>query len=127
MGKGQAHERELIGEFIGKYNKCQRLTYRITDWPEDRASGEVEAIAEAEGGKTLAIEHTTIETFTGRKLDDERFLRVFEPFEGELKGAFDFDLTISVEVFSIEKGQDWAQIHKAIHKWLVEHAPGLKF
>lgn len=126
MGKGRAHERELIGEFINSYNKYQPLSYRITDWPEDHTSGEIEALAEASGGRTLAIEHTIIETFAGRKLDDERFLRVFEPFERELKGAFDFDLTISVQVFALDRGQDWKQIHSAIQRWLVENAPTLK-
>jgi hypothetical protein len=78
MGKGRAHERELIDTFIRRYNQCQAFLYRITGWPEDSADGEVEALAEAQGAKTLAIEHTIVEKFKGRKLDDERFLPVFE-------------------------------------------------
>jgi hypothetical protein len=83
MSKGRAREREFVGEFIKKYNGSRPFKYEITDWPEDRTPGEVEAIAEAAGEKTLAIEHTIVETFKGRKLDDERFLRVFEPLEPE--------------------------------------------
>lgn len=125
MSKWRAHERELIGTFIERYNDCQRYRYEITDWPEDKKEGEVEALAEATGMKTLAIEHTIIETFKGRKLDDDRFLKLLEPLEAEFAGAFDCDLDISIEVFAINKGLDWTDIRNLIQQWLRANVSGL--
>lgn len=125
MNKGRIHERELITKFVERYSQWQRLKYEIMKWPEDESNGEVEALAGSECSKILAIEHTLIEPFKGRKLDDERFLRILEPLEQELARTFDCDLIISVEVFAIQKGQNWKAIQNLIREWLLKNVPKL--
>ena len=120
-------QRDVIFQFIDKYNTCQSHQYQIVSWPdeESRQTREIDAYAEAPGAIPLAIEHTRVETFFGQFQDNARFGDQYGQLEVELKHSFDFHLTLSLPVFAFQKGTKWASIKERIRAWLLANASSL--
>jgi hypothetical protein len=119
--KQEFGHKELIARLLELYNKAQAYQYAITRWPdeEERTSRACDAFAEAPGAEPLAIEHTKIETFDSRKLDDARFRKILESLEKELKGTFPCWIELWVPTFALQLGSHWEAIKSSLQEWLV--------
>lgn len=117
----QFSHKELITRLVDRYNKAQVCQYRITRWPdeEQRTTRACDAFAEAAGATPLAIEHTKIETFMSRKLDDARFQKIFASLEAELKGSFPCWVELWVPTFALQPGTDWNRVKSSLKAWLM--------
>jgi hypothetical protein len=100
---------ELVKMFLSRFKDCNGKSYTLKARPdvEDRIAKAIEAIATADDGRTLAIEHTYIQPFEGQRADDVPFLRVFEQLRKDpsLKLPNRF-IDILVPAFAIQKGVD---------------------
>lgn len=112
---------EVIRQFIKQYNSCQDAQFTITRWPdkEERNQKACDAYAETGAGRTLAIEHTHIETFKLQKKDSARFEKVCGVLETELRAAFPYDVTLIIPTFGIQKRTDWNGIRDTLRAWLL--------
>lgn len=119
--------KDVIKKLVGTYNSAQPSQYRITRWPdeEERDQRACDAWAEAPGAVPLAIEHTKIETFTDRKLDDARFMKVVGPLETEFKNKFPYGLSLWVPTFAVQPGTNWEVIATKLRAWLSNNADSM--
>jgi len=115
---------ELVKLFLSDYKDTNRNSYCLKERPEsiERNAKAVEAVAIDEEGHSLAIEHTMVEPFEGKKADDVPFLTVFEHLE------FDKSLRVPNRLIdvqcparSIPKGIDWKDAGQKVLGWF-EHA-----
>src|SRR5580704_3255444 len=76
---------ELVKMFLSQFKDDDGKSYTLKTRPdvEERTAKAVEAIAVADNGHTLAIEHTYIQPFEGQKADDVPFLTVFEQLRND--------------------------------------------
>lgn len=120
-------QKHIIQLFVDKYNQCQDDVYTIAKWPdeENRTSRDIDAHAIASNGKSLAIEHTKIESFFGQLADNERFGQYYGELETDLKHFFDFYIALSLPVFAFQKGTKWASVRDLIREWLILNAINL--
>lgn len=121
--KQEFGQKELIARLLDIYNKAQAYQYTITRWPdeEERTVRACDALAEFPGAPPLAIEHTKIETFTSRKLDDARFQQIFASLETELKNSFPCWVELSVPTFALQPGLDWNAVKSSIKVWIINN------
>jgi hypothetical protein len=116
---------ELVKMFLSQFKDEAGRSYTIKSRPdvEDRNAKAVEAIAIAEDGHTLAIEHTYIQPFEGQRADDYPFLAVFGQLreDAALKIPNRF-IDVLVPAFAIQKGVDWNEIAKRVRQWFVDTA-----
>lgn len=119
----------VIDEFIATTNTLLKSDYRVTQRPDrvNRRSKEIDAYAQGSDRPPLAIEHTSIESFTGQKLDSARFVKVLGPLERELEGRFDFGLDLTIRVAAIATGVNWTVIRETTKAWLCKNAQDLPF
>jgi len=96
----------LVEALLKERNRRFGSDYDVDHWPETLNTGrkEVEAIAKDSSGSRLAIEHTLIQPFVGKKADDVPFTRVL--------GALDKDATLRVPNFMLEVSVDVGSITK---------------
>jgi len=115
------HQKQIIQAVLNRYNTAAGLAYSMTRWPdeEERNSRACDAYAESPGQVPLAIEHTLIPSFDLQKKHDAQFMKVIGDLEAELKHSFPFDLSLSIPMFAIQKGQDWGQIKATVKAWLL--------
>jgi hypothetical protein len=121
------HQKEIIQAVLNRYNTTSGLAYSVTRWPdeEERNSRACDAYAESSGQVPLAIEHTLIPSFDLQKKHDAQFMKVIGDLEAELKHSFPFDLSLSIPMFAIQKGQDWLQIKTAVKSWLLANTAAI--
>lgn len=116
---------ELVKMFLSQFKDSDGKSYTLKARPdvEDRKAKAVEAIAVADNGRTLAIEHTYIQPFEGQRADDVPFLRVFEQLRKDpsLKLPNRF-IDILVPAFAILKGIDWGDVAKRVRQWFIDTA-----
>ena len=87
-------------------------------WLDRQRDGAVELLATRADGRTLAIEHTLIESFIGEREDFERFrrfLRVEQDLSLAVPGKI---IYVNVPRGVLAKGQRWESIVDGIHDWL---------
>jgi hypothetical protein len=116
---------ELVKMFLSQFRDSDEKTYTLKTRPdvEDRGAKAVEAIAVADNGRTLAVEHTYIQAFEGQRADDVPFLTVFEQFRKDpsLKLPNRF-IDVLVPAFAIQKGVNWEDVAKTVRQWFVNTA-----
>ena len=114
---------ELVQMFLSQYKDEDGNSYVLKVRPdvEERKAKAVEAIAVAESGCSLAIEHTYIQPFEGQKSDDVPFLTVFEQLrtDASLRIPNRF-IDVFVPAFALPKGVDWKEVAKQVRKWFIE-------
>src|SRR5271163_1715139 len=116
---------ELVKMFLSQFKDGEGKSFTLKARPdvEERKAKAVEAIAAADNGCTLAIEHTYIQPFEGQKADDVPFLAVFEQFRKDpslrLPSRF---VDILVPAFAIQKGVDWDHVARKVRQWFVDTA-----
>ena len=122
------HQDSVIRTVIARYNYGSGLVYVVTRWPdeEERSSRACDAYAEAKGERSLAIEHTLIQSYNQQKQHDAEFMRVVGDLEAEFRSAFSFPMKLLIPMFAVQKGQHWDQIKSALRTWLSANliAPG---
>jgi hypothetical protein len=116
---------ELVKMFLSQFKNDDGQSYTLKARPdvEERKAKAVEAIAVAEDGHTLAIEHTYIEPFEGQKSDDAPFLTAFEHLRKDpplrIPNRF---IDVLVPAFAVKKGVDWDDVAKQVRRWFVDTA-----
>jgi hypothetical protein len=120
---------EVIRRLIKQYNSCRDARFAITRWPdkEERNQRACDAYAEAVAGKSLAIEHTKIETFRRQKQDSARFLKICGALETELNTVFPHDVSLLIPTFGIQTGTDWKRLRDTLRAWLLAQVSTLPF
>jgi hypothetical protein len=116
---------ELVKMFLSQFKDVEGRSYTLKARPdvEERKEKAIEAIAVADDGHTLAIEHTYIQPFEGQKSDDIPFLKVFEQLrtDSSLKIVNRF-IDVLVPAFAIPKGIEWEDVAKKVREWFVDTA-----
>jgi hypothetical protein len=112
-------EDRLITLFLSAYED-DTWTGAIIDWVDQRQNRAVEAVATRSDGRTLAIEHTLIQLFSGERTDFERF----KPF---LRIESDQSLSVPGRIIYVNvprgaldglKPREQDRIVNACHDWL---------
>jgi len=116
---------ELVKLFLAQYKDSEGNSYRIAERP-DVAEHKVKAIdvlAVDEHGHRLAIEHTMVEAFAGKKADDVPFLIAFEPLRLDkslpLPNRF-IDVQCAALAIPKDKGIDWKDVGQKVVRWFTE-------
>jgi hypothetical protein len=116
---------ELVKMFLSQFKDTGGRSYTLKARPdvEERKEKAIEAIAVADDGHTLAVEHTYIQPFEGQKSDDIPFLTVFEQLrtDGSLRISNRF-IDVLVPAFAIPKGVEWEDVAKKVRQWFVDTA-----
>jgi hypothetical protein len=114
---------ELVKMFLAGFKDENGRTYNLKARPDvaERKEKAIEAIAESEDGRTLAMEHTYIQPFEGERADAVPFQTVFE----QLRTDSDLSLPnrfidVIVPAFSVGKGVDWKQVAQKVREWLLK-------
>ena len=81
MPTSRRREDEIIELFVSAYEDDAWKDSHV-HWLDHVADGPVEALVTRPDGKTLAIEHTLIESFVGEREDLERS-KIFQDIEGD--------------------------------------------
>lgn len=118
MPTSNRREDALIELFLSAYRENAWKGCRI-DWLDRVQDGAVEALATRADNRTLAIEHTLIESFVGEREDLERF-KAFLPIEDDpaLRQS-DRIVYINVPRGALPKGTRWEPIVTSVHRWLL--------
>ena len=129
MLNNRAHQNEILQLVIDRLNAATGAGLVITGHPDEkeRSDRACDAYAEAPGHVPVALEHTLIQTYDSQKKGDAEFMRVIGILESDLKDRIPFRLLLTVPLFAIQKGQQWAKITEAIKTWLLSGpsvAPG---
>lgn len=114
------HDQEIVELFLRGYNAQTGSTYRVQEWSDRviRNTKAVEAIAVDDVGKTLALEHTLIQPFSGEKQDAQPFLQVFGPLEKDPSLALPgFWIGVEVPVGGVKQGVNWKILGEQVKKW----------
>jgi hypothetical protein len=122
-------EATAIQAVIDVYNRATQGSYVITRQPDqgNRGSPEIDAYAESEGLRPLAIEHTTIESVKLQRRDSAWFMHALGSLQTELGSVFPFQLAIGFPYRNAEAGQDWPTIRERIKSWLLANALAAPF
>ena len=121
------NDRQLIGLFLRGWSTFRRTSFTRVTFPEDvenaarskRPRKAVDAIAYDTTGKSLAVEHTQLQPFVGRRYLDIGFSAVFGTFEHSAElVVWDFHITVFVPVGAIPaKGVDHGEIRSGFKSW----------
>lgn len=84
-----------------------------------------DAILEGEGVR-FAVELTTIDSFVGQRVDDDRFRRVMSALEERVGTIADW-IEITIDVGVIPTGYDWRGLSVGIEEWLLAHLEELPY
>ena len=120
-------QNQVIERFLELYNRVQHTMYIVSSYPDEanRASKDIDAIAEEEGHPTLAIEHTKILTLKDQKRESAWFMKAFGSLEAEFANALPRSVSLVFPYKSVVLGQRWKEIRDAIRRWLVSAIPSL--
>ena len=114
---------ELVRLFLSQYKDAEGNSYTIESRPEttERKAKAIEAIAVAENGKRLGIEHTKIQPFEGQKADDRPFLAAFEHLRNDPTLRLPNRLIdVLVPAKAIGKGPNWNELAPKVREWFME-------
>jgi len=113
---------ELVKLFLAHYKDVNGNWFTLETRPDvaERNKPAVEAIAVAENGLRLAIEHTYIQPFERQRSDDRHFLAVFE----QLRTDSSFKVPnrfydVLAPAFAIPRGVDRRDVAKCVRDWFV--------
>ena len=107
----------LIRRFLSAYDNDRWADCRM-DWLDQQQDGAVEVLATRNDGRTLAIEHTLIESFIGEREDLERFKRFLRIEQDESLIVPGKIIYVNVPRGVLRKGQPWERIVDGVHDWL---------
>ena len=117
MPTSSRREDAIIELFVSAYEDCTWKDSHI-DWLDRAKDGAVEALVIRPDGKTLAIEHTLIESFVGEREDLERFKRFLCIEDDPALCQADRIVYINVPRDALLKGTQWDAIVTCVQDWL---------
>ena len=117
MPTSSRREDAIIKFFVSAYEDCAWKNSRI-DWLDRVTDGAVEALVTRTDGKTLAIEHTLIESFVGEREDLERFKSFLRIEDDPALRQDDRIVYINVPRGALPKGTRWDAIVTCVQRWL---------
>lgn len=115
-------EDAIIEQFVTAYEGSSWKNSQIC-WPDREKDGSVDALATRSDGRTLAIEHTLIESFVGERQDFEGFKK-FQCIEDD-PGLRQVDRIVYINIprNALPKGKSrsmsWDAIMTCVHRWLL--------
>src|SRR5581483_8129663 len=115
-------ENALIELFISAFADDTWTDAKL-DWLDQQHDGAVEVLATRSDGRTLAVEHTLIEFFTGERTDLERFkpfLRIQSDTTLSVPGKW-IDVNVPRGVLDGLKPKEQKRIVNGVHDWLREN------
>ena len=117
MPTSKRREDAIIKLFVSAYEDCAWKASHIV-WLDHETDGSVDALVTRTDGKTLAIEHTLIESFVGERDDLERSKK-FQCIEDDpdLRQA-DRLVYINVPRGALPNRTRWDVIVTCVHRWL---------
>src|SRR5229473_5472968 len=75
-------DRDVVEYWLRLYNRLTGASFEVEDRPDkDSSKKNIDAMCRDNDGRTLAIEHTLIEPFSGEKDDAARFVRTLASLE----------------------------------------------
>jgi hypothetical protein len=113
---------ELVKIFLTRYKDEEGNAYNVSQRPDTvvRQAEAIEAIAVDEHSHTLAIEHTIVQAFEGKKADDVPFLTAFERLRLDksllLPDKF-IDVQCPALVIPKGKGIVWNEVGDKVFEW----------
>jgi hypothetical protein len=117
-------EDAIIGLFLSAYDDGAWKHAKISPLDQIMDSA-VEVLATRPDGKTLAIEHTLIESFIGEREDLERF-KAFLPIENDpVLRQSDRIVYVNVPRGALPKRTRWDVIVSCVHQWLLANLASL--
>jgi hypothetical protein len=116
---------ELVKLFLTKYKDAAGNSYHLAERPDvtERKAKAIEAVAVDEHGRRLAIEHTMVEAFAGKRADDVPFLAAFEQLRLDKSLALpDRFIDVQCPALTIPRGEgiDWKDVGQKVLKWFKE-------
>ena len=117
MPTNSRREDAIIELFVSAYEDCTWKGSRI-DWLDHVTDGAVDALVTRKDGRTLAIEHTLIESFVGEREDLERFKRFLRIEEDPALRQADRIVYIDVPRGALPKHTQWNTIVTCVQRWL---------
>ncbi len=117
-------EVEAIRAFLQHYGAAVGLEYSVVSVPDEvnRTTPDIDALAEAEGGPRLAIEHTLVQTLRGQKTDNIRFMEVIVPLSLRLAPLLPHDMHLILPHGALQTGMNWSDIVAALERWVLAGA-----
>lgn len=118
-------DQEIVTLFLLGYNRLTGSAFQVAEWCDEveRQRAAVEAIARNPQGRTLAIEHTLTQPFSGEREDTQAFRTVFGQLE--LDSRFHvpgYDIELWPPVGAIPKGTNWQRIAIDLGQWFLSSA-----
>jgi hypothetical protein len=116
-------EDHALNAFLEAFNELTGLDYAIAARPDqlNRSTPDIDAFAEADGQKPLAVELTRLESFRGQYSAARVFVDHIVPLEKELDGVFDYHFQLVVPHEALQPGTDWAAMAVKLKTWFLEH------
>ena len=117
MPTSNRREDTIINLFVSAYEDCAWKNSCI-DWLDRVTDGAVDALITRTDGKSLAIEHTLIESFVGERTDLERFKNFLCIEDDPALCQADRIVDINVPRDALLKGTQWDAIVTCVRDWL---------
>ncbi|MBU0700436.1 hypothetical protein KKE26_03960 [bacterium] len=116
---------EMVLEFL---SKTTEVDYKVTEIPdeEERNLPACDAIA-CVGSISVAVEHTSIDSFPWQRRDNERIIKALGPLKTELTGKLPTTGHYDLGVYhNTIPNINWKGLRNEISKWCQEVAPNLE-
>ena len=117
MPTSSRREDTIINLFVSAYEDCAWKNSCI-DWLDRVTDGAVDALITRTDGKSLAIEHTLIESFVDERTDLERFKNFLCIEDDPALCQADRIVDINVPRDALLKGTQWDAIVTCVRDWL---------
>jgi hypothetical protein len=119
-------EDKIIEAFVTYLSERVYTGLCIVGWPDKTNANttDIDAIA-ANGGKRIAIEHTSVDSLPDQRRHDERFMEAIGYLEEELKGSINFCLRLTTPFGAVPTGMRWDEIRDRLRRWILHDAPQL--
>lgn len=126
----KSRQDETIKEFCLRLAQIEGHGVRVLEYPDQVNSGKggCDAIIER-GERHFALEHTTIDSYLGQRLDDARFRKfILFPLETAVRSKFrDSWVEIVVPASALSHGADWQEITASLQKSCLDAVGSMPF
>jgi len=121
------NDKDRINFWLRLYNRLEGETYAVESWPDDDSSKKnIDALCRNAAGRTLAVEHTLIEPYSGNKADIDPFLKTLGALEDHpLLKQKGYMIMASQPVGAVPRGVKWDGLPQLMIPQLAAALPGL--
>jgi len=115
---------QLVKLFLGGYKDPAGIRYLLVERPDtvERTGKAIEAVAVDKHSHRLAVEHTVVQAFEGKRDDDVPFLTAFERLRLDksllMSNRF---IDVACPTFAIPKGKRtvWKEVGEKVDAWFI--------